>query len=104
MIYRLNNVVLVPGKMANNLGVYEKEFLPASAQCGLNLVGAFHSYTGNMNEIFFLHQYKGLAEFQEIQNRVRASKECQAALAKLSTTVVRSNVVLLDPNPWSPMK
>ena len=103
MIYLLVQSTLIPGKMAEFNEIAAKELLPRYQSQGTKLVASFHSYTGNMNDIYTLYAFNDLAGFQkfrENQNNPEARKtgpKLQALRANMIST-------LIEPNPWSPMK
>jgi len=104
MIYTLVTTVLVPGKMGEYYELSNKTALPLFAKLGMKITGSFHSYTGNMNEIYTLNEYADLAAFQRAMEAQKTSNEWQTFNAKANSLRVSQTMVILEPNPWSPMK
>jgi hypothetical protein len=104
MIYRLAENILVPGKINEYYAISTKEMNPLYSKLGINQVGSFRSYTGNMNEVYALWAYEDLAALQKVQAACRNDKDYQAASAKMTAFVISQHATLLEPNPWSPMK
>jgi hypothetical protein len=104
MIYVLNKILLVPGKMADYFEINTRELQPLLPKMGVKMAGAFHAYTGNMNEIYLLDEYQGLAEYQKVRKAISQDKEFQRSYAKVHALQVSSHNTILEPNPWSPMK
>ena len=103
MIYGLTRVVVIPGKMAEFGEILSKEVLSFNPQVGLKMVGSWHGYTGNMNEIYHLFIYDNLAEQQKAREAGRQNKDYQKGVAKLNALRVSQTNTLLEPNPWLPM-
>jgi hypothetical protein len=104
VIYALTTNVMVPGKMAENLEIHAKELIPLYQKLGMNLVGSFRYYTGNINQAFAIVAYNDLAAYQKMREVQQKDQDWQRVWAKLNALRVSSNVTLLEPNPWSPMK
>jgi len=103
MIYNLSTSVLVPGKMAeyNELAGQGQPLYP---QVGMKIVGSFHGYTGNMNEIYVLYVYEDLVAYQKAREAFRKNPDVVKIMSRVSPLLVSSNYTLLEPNAWSPMK
>ena len=104
MIYNLVTALVVPGKMSEYNEIHEKKMMPLFPKLGMKLVGTFHSYTGNMNEVYHLFVYNDLTARQKSQDSAKKSKDYQIEAAKLSALTTSQTFTLLEPNPWSPMK
>jgi hypothetical protein len=104
MIYGLSRAVLVPGKMAEFGEIISKEVLPFNPSVGLKMVGSWHGYTGNMNEIYQLFVFNDLAEQQKSREAQRQNKDYQKVMSKIYPLFVSQINTLLEPNPWSPLK
>jgi hypothetical protein len=104
VIYNLGNVVVKPGKLAEFLEIQKNELVPVFPGAGLRLSFSFHSYTGNMNEIYQMFEYKDLADMQKVRAALNQNKDYQKVSAKMSALIMSWNTTILEPNPWSPMK
>ena len=104
MIYNLTRVVLVPGKMPEYYAISSKELVPLQIKLGMKIAGSFHSYTGNMNESFTLFAYDDLAAYQKLREATTKDKDYQRVYAKLQPLNVSQTRIILEANPWSPMK
>lgn len=104
MIYVSNASDIVPGKVAEYDAIVAKEMVPIMAKLGVNLVGAWHSYTGNVNQIYAMYAYKDMAEFQKVRAAQDKDKDYQRVSAKLTALRTRLTRTILENAPWSPMK
>jgi hypothetical protein len=104
MIYLSNASDIIPGKVAEYDGIVAKEMLPIMAKLGINLVGAWHSYTGNANQIYALYSYKDLAELQKVREAQEKDKDYQRVNVKLSALRTRLTRTIFETASWSPMK
>ena len=103
MIYILATQNVLPGKMAE----YEaasKEMAPVRKKVGMNLVGAWRGYSGNINQVFSLFAYKDLAEFQKMRETRQKDPEYMKGAAKMQTLISDSSWSFIEPVSWSPMK
>ena len=104
MIYMLVNVVFAPGKMAEGQEIWIKEAMPVLSKLGFKLVGAWHGYTGNVNETYTLVAYNNLAEMQKAWEATAQNKDYQRVQAKMDALRVSYTTTILKPNAWSPMQ
>jgi len=104
MIYGLNNMVIVPGKMAEYGEIIAKEAVPLYPEIGMKLVASWRGYTGNMNENYSLFVFNDLAAYQKAREAQQKNKDYQKVNAKLNTLRVSQISTILEPNAWSPMK
>lgn len=104
MIYGLSRTVVIPGKMPESLEIGVKELIPLYPKVGLKLVGSWHGYTGNMNELYSLFVFDDLRALQNSRELQRTVKEYQILNAKLNANRVSQTNTILEPNPWSPLK
>lgn len=104
MIYNSVTQDIAPGKMAEWEEIFTKESMPIFTKLGMKLVGSWHGYTGNVNEMYLLFVYNDLSEFQKMREAQRKNADYQRVSAKLSAFVTRQTRTLLEPNAWSPMK
>jgi hypothetical protein len=103
MIYLSITHTVIPGKMAEYSEMV-KELPPVYARNGMKMVGSWHGYTGNINEIYNLYVFNDLAELQKVRAAMQADKDYQRISARLNALRNRSSYVILEPNAWSPMK
>ena len=104
MIYVLTTNIMVPGKMNDFYGISTKELNPLYPRLGMNQIGSFHAYTGNMNQTYSLFVYDDLAAIQKARAAQQKDKDYQIVSAKLNVFRVNLTNTILEPNPWSPMK
>ena len=104
MIYQLNRQRLIPGKMAEYSDIFSKEWVPFYPKIGMKMAGSFHAYTGNMNETYTLYAFDDLAAHQKVRALAPKDKDWQKIQAKLVALQTSQTTILLEPNPWSPMK
>ena len=104
MIYNLVTTVFIPGKTAEALEIFNKELMPLFPRFGQKLVGSFHAYTGDMNEVYQLFAYDDLAARQKVREAYLKDKDYQKVNAKMAALTVSQTMNLLEPNAWSPMK
>ena len=104
MIYSIVDAIVIPGKWSAFSEIFDKELVPILSKNGPKLVGAFHGYTGNMNENYALLAYDDLAVMQKVGQTNRNDKDYQRVNAKLAELLVSQTRTLLEPNPWSPLK
>jgi hypothetical protein len=102
-IYQFGRVVLIPGKMAE-WAAGSKDSAAIYANVGMKWVGSWHGYTGNMNEMYNLFAYKDLAEFEKLRMARLQNPAVQKLSAGHTPLMISQEIVLLEPNPWSPMK
>ncbi len=103
MIYQLTNMVVVPGKIAE----YFKNAEPAQPlypKVGIKIEGSWHGYTGDMNIIYVLYSYKDLAAYGQARAAMAKDADFRKTLGNVYPLITRQTNILLEPNPWSPMK
>jgi hypothetical protein len=100
MIYYLVTATVKPGKTAEYLDIYSRELAPML----IKMVGAWHGYTGNMNQFYTLFVADDLADYQYIRTKMSQNKEYQRVAAKINALRESQTMTLLEPNAWSPMK
>jgi hypothetical protein len=103
-IYTLVVSLLMPGKLGELTEISNKVTLPLFNKLGMKLAGSFHSYTGNMNEIYTFNKYSDIAAFQKVMEAQKNSKEWQSFNVKLNSIRISATMKIIEPNPWSPMK
>jgi hypothetical protein len=104
MIYQLTTGEIIPGKMTEYYSISNKELQPLYPKMGMKLVGSFHSYTGNMNQIYALYVFDDLAALQKTREKQKTDVDYQRVAAKLNPFRINLISTLLEPNAWSPMK
>ena len=104
MIYLLSKGEIIPGKMAELYEIVNKELVPLYPKLGLKLMGSFHAYTGNMNEVYAMYAFDEFAAYQKSREAQQKDKDFQRVIAKLNAVRVSETSTILEPNPWSPMK
>ena len=100
MIYTLEKVRVVQGKKWTNT----KEDVTLFAKLGMRWIGSWHGYTGNVNEIYNLWAYNDLEEMQKLRASRIQNPEFQKLLAIHIPLTASQEILILEPNPWSPMK
>ena len=65
MIYSLASTIVIPGKMAEFNEIVAKEIFPYNSKVGLKLVGSWHGFTGNMNQVYNLLVFDDLAALKK---------------------------------------
>ena len=103
MIYQFSQVEVVPGKMPDYFK-FAEQAQPLYPKLGIKIEGSWHGYTGNMNRIYVLYSFAGLAALQKARDNQRTNEEWRKTMAGVSPLIVSQNATLLEPNPWSPMK
>jgi hypothetical protein len=104
MIYVLSRIIQVPGKMAESNEIVAKELMPIYSKLGIQYLASFHSYTGNMNENIALVAYEDLASLQKTREALSKSAAYKQVNNRLNALQVSTTSILIEPNPWSPMK
>ena len=104
MIYASSTSDIVPGKMAEYEEIVTKEMVPLFAKIGMKLAGAWHGYSGNVNEVYSLYVYNDMAEFQKVETARQKDKDYQRVSAKSNALRTRQSRTILEPYAWSPMK
>ena len=104
MIYVLANLVYAPGKLAEAQEIWIKEAMPLLPKVGLKVVGAWHGFTGNVNESYSMFVYNDLAEMQKSREAQRQNADWLRVTAKLNALRVSQTTTMLEPAAWSPMK
>jgi hypothetical protein len=104
MIYQSVTSDIIPGKMAEYDEIASKELLPLLEKYKIKLVGAWHSYTGDMNKVYSLYGFDTLSDYQKFVTARLKDPDFRKMSAKLEALRIRLYFTFLESSTWSPMK
>ena len=104
MIYVEASLRVVPGKMAEFMEVFEKEFLPLSNKLGRKMLAQWTTSIGTLDEVTDLWVYDDLNHMQRFNEARAKSPEFAKASARLRALIAYESTRLLIPTKLSELK
>jgi hypothetical protein len=105
MIYTLETVGVVQGKMNEYLDFIGKEFMPIYQRLGIKMEGSWRtSFAGSSNECFVLYSWESIAQWEKLRDARNADKDWQRLYQKYQTLTTGAVTRILQPNPYSNLK
>jgi len=104
MIYLEASLRVVPGKMAELMEVFEKEYLPLSNKFGRKMLAQWTTSIGTLDEVTDLWVYDDLAHMQRFNEARAKSPEFTRASARLRALIAYETTRLLIPTKLSELK
>ena len=104
MIYLEATLRVVPGKMKEFRGVFEKEYLPLSNKLGRKLLAQWTTAIGTLDEVTDLWVYDDLAHMQRFNEARAKNPEVAIASEHLRALIAYETVRLMIPTALSELK
>jgi len=104
MIYVEASLRVVPGKMAEFMEVFEKEFLPLSNKLGRKMLAQWTTSIGTLDEVTDLWVYDDLNHMQRFNEARAKNAEFAKASVRLRALIAYESTRLLIPTKLSELK
>jgi hypothetical protein len=95
---------VITGKLAELVGLYEKEGIPIQAEVLGGFVGAFTVEIGTLSTYTHLWRYESLDQRAELRAALQARPDWQAFLGKILPLIQTQQNRILVPTAFSPLR